>query len=123
MNIKPMIYDNLTIQQRITASTDALMRNDMSEVKRLIETCQKKTYTQPDQAFCDGLMASVLALYGVHDSKKIDLLLALMPLLQGLESAHSDSLNVTITHVRPDGTRWPPKDLPEAHKPSDEFVT
>jgi hypothetical protein len=123
MNIKPMIYDNLTIQQRITASTEALMRNDIGELKRLVETCPKKTYTQPDQAFCDGLMASVLSLYGLDNSKKIDLLLTVKPLLQGLESAHSDSLNVTITHVRPDGTRWPPKDMAEAHKPSDEFVT
>lgn len=53
MKLKPIVYENLTIRERIIASVEALARGDMDERQRLISTCPKKTVTQTDPAYSD----------------------------------------------------------------------
>ena len=45
MNINPAIYEALTLPQRIISMIDAMGRDVQVEIKRLSETCEKKTYT------------------------------------------------------------------------------
>ena len=51
MQIKHAVYENLTIQQRIIASVEALARGDEVEKQRLIKSCPKKTYQMNDTAY------------------------------------------------------------------------
>ena len=53
MSLKPIVYESLTIQQRIIATFDALGREDEEEVQRLKETCPFKNYRQRDSAYSD----------------------------------------------------------------------
>lgn len=55
MQIKPMIYENLTAQQRLVAVIEAFARKDKPEVDRLMDSCPKKTYQLNDWAFSRGL--------------------------------------------------------------------
>ena len=55
MQIKPIIYQNLTAQQRVIAVIEAFARKDNAEVDRLIDSCPKKTYQLNDWAFSRGL--------------------------------------------------------------------
>ena len=48
-------YENLTAEQRVRAAVAAVARGDESEVKRLRETCPKRTYRMNDAAFSDRL--------------------------------------------------------------------
>ena len=51
MNIKPIVYESLTPEQRIVASFEALARKDEEERIRLIKTCPKKNYSMADPRF------------------------------------------------------------------------
>lgn len=51
MNIRESIYQSLTPRQRITATLEALARNDISEKERLINTCTRTHYIQTDHAY------------------------------------------------------------------------
>lgn len=57
MNIKPAIYENLTIQERVIASVEALARDDEEEKQRLVKSCPKKTYTMSDYAYSGKMEA------------------------------------------------------------------
>lgn len=59
--IKPIIYENLTPRQRVIATIEAEARGDSGEVKRLVATCPRKTYTQPDAAYTD-MMQHLIAM-------------------------------------------------------------
>ena len=64
MNIKSLIYDNLTTQQRLIASIEALARGDDSEHEKLVKTCPKKHYQQADYLYSgvlQGLMATAVS--------------------------------------------------------------
>lgn len=51
MNIKPVIYENLTTKERIIATLEANARNDEEEKARLVKTCPKKSYRITDPAY------------------------------------------------------------------------
>ena len=51
MNIKPIVYENLTPHQRVVAAFEAMARGDKDEADRLRETCPFKNYRQRDAAF------------------------------------------------------------------------
>lgn len=53
MKLKTIVYENLTVRERIIASVEALARGDMDERQRLISSCPKKTVTQTDPAYAD----------------------------------------------------------------------
>ncbi|NCC52643.1 MAG: hypothetical protein EOM20_15690 [Spartobacteria bacterium] len=57
MNIKPVVYENLTHRQRVIASIEALSREDEAEARRLVKTCPKKNYTMNDSAYVDRMEA------------------------------------------------------------------
>ncbi|HEX2752345.1 MAG TPA: hypothetical protein VHP34_04425, partial [Alphaproteobacteria bacterium] len=63
MNIKPSIYENLTHNQRIIATVEALARGDEAEKQRLIETCPKGIYKRSESGYADRMEAlEILAL-------------------------------------------------------------
>ncbi|MEP1696770.1 MAG: hypothetical protein ABJJ69_09565, partial [Paracoccaceae bacterium] len=53
--ISPLVYENLTPQQRVVAYVEALARGDEKERRRLIRTCLKEAYIQPDLRFSDSI--------------------------------------------------------------------
>ena len=57
MNIKSIVYESLTPEQRIIASFEALARHDEEERIRLIKTCPKKSYSMADSKFADTMHA------------------------------------------------------------------
>lgn len=57
MNIKPIIYEQLTPAQRIIASIEAMARGDEKEEERLIKTCPKKLYNISDPVYAYRLEA------------------------------------------------------------------
>lgn len=57
MNIKPIVYENLTASQRVIAAMEALARNDDKEHERLLKTCPKKTYSMEDYEFTGKMNA------------------------------------------------------------------
>jgi hypothetical protein len=61
MNIKPVIYENLTVQQRIAATIEALARDDDAEHERLASTCPKIHYKQADYLY-SGTLQSIVAM-------------------------------------------------------------
>lgn len=64
MKIKPAIYENLTHKQRIIASVEAEARQDIQEVKRLVKSCPKKSYSITDPQYSEVMDALMtVALY------------------------------------------------------------
>lgn len=57
MNIKPVIYENLTTQERIIATLEANARNDEEEKAKLVRTCPKKSYRLTDPAYTNMMDA------------------------------------------------------------------
>lgn len=57
MNIKPVIYENLTTQERIIATLEANARNDEEEKAKLVRTCPKKSYLLTDPAYTNMMEA------------------------------------------------------------------
>ena len=57
MQIKPMIYENLTAPQRVIAVIEAEARDDEAEVQRLVKSCPKKTYRMNDAAFVETIQS------------------------------------------------------------------
>jgi hypothetical protein len=53
--IKSAVYQSLEPAARIMATIAALSRDDTEEVGKLMETCPRKSYSQPDAAFLDSL--------------------------------------------------------------------
>lgn len=53
MNIKPLVYETLTPEQRLVAAMEASSRDDQDELRRLFKTCPRKIYEQADAAFLD----------------------------------------------------------------------
>ncbi len=53
MNIKLTDYQYLSTQQRLIATFEALGRDDQSEVRRLLQSCSRKSYILPDPIFRD----------------------------------------------------------------------
>jgi len=51
MNIKPIVYENLTPHQRVVAAFEAMARGDKEEEDRLRETCPFNDYQMRDTAF------------------------------------------------------------------------
>lgn len=64
MKIKQSTYENLTHRQRIIASIEAEARQDIQEVKRLIKSCPKKSYSITDPKYSEVMDALMtVALY------------------------------------------------------------
>ena len=62
--IKHSVYENLTPQQRINATIEAMAREDQEEVQRLVKTCPTKTYDHCDLEYMekmDGLLSMAVA--------------------------------------------------------------
>jgi len=59
MNIKSIIYENLTPRQRLIASIEAMARGDDSEHEKLARTCPRKSYQQADYQY-SGAMQNLL---------------------------------------------------------------
>lgn len=57
MQIKPMVYENLTARQRVIAVIEAEARDDDAEVKRLVKSCPKKTYRMNEAAFVETIQS------------------------------------------------------------------
>jgi hypothetical protein len=57
MQIKPMVYENLTASQRVIAVIEAEARDDDAEVQRLVKSCPKKTYRMNDAAFVETMQS------------------------------------------------------------------
>lgn len=57
MNIKPIVYENLTTRQRLMAVIEAKAREDIEEITRLGETCPKRRYELPDFSYLGMLEA------------------------------------------------------------------
>ncbi len=82
MNIKPIIYDSLTPQQRVVAAVEALARDDDAEHKKLTETCPKKNYIQPDYQYSGMLHGLIgMAIANEHEltSNALSLFLCISP--------------------------------------------
>lgn len=56
MNIKPVIYEQLSPDQRVIATIEAEARGDDIEVERLVKTCPKHTYTMTDPAYTSKIV-------------------------------------------------------------------
>lgn len=69
MNIRGAIYESLTPRQRITATMDAIEREDTTEVNRLKKTCPFKTYRQRDADYSE----TIEALFGAGLAMEADL--------------------------------------------------
>lgn len=109
MQIKPMIYENLTAPQRLTAVIEAFARKDEAEVDRLMDSCPKKTYRINDWSFSRGLqklMHMTLHVECILYRKVIAVVIALMaerdemidPLLQSIsdtQAAWNETLRST----------------------------
>lgn len=66
--IKETTYKNMTVQQRVIASIEAIARGDEDEKSRISQTCPKHHYTMIDHRYCDRLEAlHDLALAVEHD--------------------------------------------------------
>ena len=70
MNIKSVIYENLTAPQRVIAALEAEIRGDEDEAMRLIRTCPRKTYEQADAAFLD----TVKNIFAAAQAVRLDLM-------------------------------------------------
>ena len=55
MNIKPIVYETLTPQERVIASIEAMARGDAAERKRLMQSCPQKKYLMADAAYTDKM--------------------------------------------------------------------
>lgn len=55
MQIKPIVYENLTPRQRVIATIEAEARDDQDEVQRLVKSCPKKNYRANDAAYAETL--------------------------------------------------------------------
>jgi len=100
MQIKSIVYESLTAQQRVIAVIEAFARKDMAEVDRLIDSCPKKTYRLNDWALSRGLhklMHLTLNVELMLDRKAMVVMLALMaeqdelidPLLQSISDTQA----------------------------------
>jgi hypothetical protein len=59
--IKPMVYEALTPKQRVIATLEAEARDDRAEVRRLVQTCPKRTYRANDERY-SGTMRGIVNL-------------------------------------------------------------
>lgn len=65
MKIGNQVYETLTPEQRLVAMVEASGRDDENEMRRLVTSCPRKNYSQPDAAFMDeweALVSKTLAL-------------------------------------------------------------
>ena len=53
--IKDNFYYQLSAKERITASIEAMARDDQNEIKKLIKTCPKKSYKCNDAQYSDSM--------------------------------------------------------------------
>ena len=66
--IKEATYINMSVEQRIIASMEAIARGDKNERSRLSQTCPKFSYTMTDHRYCGKLEAQRdIALSVEHD--------------------------------------------------------
>lgn len=54
-DIAQQVYDKLTPRQRIIATIEAEARDDAEEVRRLVKSCPKKTYTMNDANYAEEM--------------------------------------------------------------------
>ncbi len=66
MQIKPIVYENLTPRQRVIATIEAEARDDQEEVQRLVKSCPKKTYRTNDAEFYETLETLMHVTLGVE---------------------------------------------------------
>jgi hypothetical protein len=59
MQIKPMVYENLTAHQRVIAVIEAEARDDEAEVQRLVKSCPKYNYRSNDAAFVETMRSLI----------------------------------------------------------------
>jgi hypothetical protein len=55
--VKGMVYDALTPRERVIATLEAEVRNDQAEVRRLVQTCPKRTYRANDARYANTMQA------------------------------------------------------------------
>ncbi len=66
MNLKSFLYDTLTPMQRVIATIEAEVRDDMTEVERLVRSCPKKNYTMNEAAYTDRLSTLMIMALAVE---------------------------------------------------------
>lgn len=121
MKIKPTIYKELSNNQRLKASLDAILRGDKQEASRLLESCEQKTYQQADHGFTDVLIERLASRPDITSEDKIEALLRVWNSAKGTQTdLQTINVNTTIIHKR--SADWPPEDIPEDHFVSDEFI-
>lgn len=64
--IRPRAYEALSPIERVRAYLAAERRGDSDESRRLVETCERKEYSQTDTAFSDFLERLRLAALGIE---------------------------------------------------------
>jgi len=66
--IKETVYKNMSVEQRVIASIEAIARGDEDEKLRLLQTCPKFHYTMTDHRYSAKLLALRDIAYAVeHD--------------------------------------------------------
>ena len=66
MQIKPIVYENLTPRQRVIATIEAEARDDQDEVQRLVKSCPKKTYRANDSEYTETMHELMYVTLGVE---------------------------------------------------------
>ncbi len=92
MKIKESLYTNLTPATRIKAALNAAARQDDAEIKRLVATCPKRSYTTTDAAFSDTMNALMQLSLAVEADKRGQALWFLLALREGDAQAAQDAL-------------------------------
>lgn len=95
-DISSAIYETLTPQQRISATLDAMAREDEDECKRLTMTCPRKTYDQPDAEYTDGMDHILLAHMSAECDIRQQIIYFLTSMIVGSDKAENFLKNVEM---------------------------
>ena len=121
-SINPTVYKELSHKQRAEASYDAILRNDVEEMSRLMESCEQKTYQQPEHQFTDMLIERITSATDLTSEKQIEAIQNIWR-LNKRRSVEGTNINVTTTVIHKRSADWPPEDITEGHIVSNEFIS
>jgi len=102
IGIKPAIYETLTPRQRVIATIEAEAREDEDEVRRLVATCPKNTYSQNDAAYTDMMMK----LAGMSVAIECDTRGHVIGALLAIIMEHDDALQVFLQNIANIRAAW-----------------
>lgn len=99
MNIKPSVYESLTVRQRVIATIEAEARGDDDEVLRLRDTCPKYTYRQADAEYSHAMLRIVVHSVAVESDIRGNIIGACMAMLMDHDEALQKFLQ-NIANIR-----------------------